>query len=100
MARKLRMEYAGALDHVYSRGNYRMHIFHDEGAKKAFRMCLVEACEKSGWVLHYALTGNHSHLALETPRANLVEGMRWFQSTFAKRFNRFRSEQGHVFQGR
>src|SRR5690554_4869518 len=26
--------------------------------------------------------------------------MRWLQSTFANRFNRFRKENGHVFQGR
>jgi hypothetical protein len=43
---------------------------------------------------------NHYHLALETPRANLVEGMHWLQSTFATRFNRFRDERGHLFQGR
>jgi hypothetical protein len=39
-------------------------------------------------------------LAIETPRANLVDGMRWLQSTAAARFNRYRKEHGHVFQGR
>ena len=43
---------------------------------------------------------NHYHLALETPAPNLVEGMHWLQSTFATRFNRFRGERGHLFQGR
>lgn len=43
---------------------------------------------------------NHYHIALETPEANLVEGMHWLQSTFATRFNRFRKENGHLFQGR
>jgi len=43
---------------------------------------------------------NHFHLALETPDPNLVEGMHWLQSTFATRFNRFRSEHGHLFQER
>src|SRR5687767_6053373 len=43
---------------------------------------------------------NHYHLAVETPEPNLVDGMHWLQSTFATRFNRFRSEQGHLFQGR
>ena len=42
----------------------------------------------------------HYHLCLETPEANLVDGMRWLQSTFANRFNRFRKESGHVFKGR
>ena len=43
---------------------------------------------------------NHYHIALETPVANLAEGMHWLQGTFATRFNRFRSERGHLFQGR
>ena len=43
---------------------------------------------------------NHYHLAIETPESNLVEGMKWLQSTFATRFNRLRNERGHVFQGR
>ncbi len=43
---------------------------------------------------------NHYHLAVTTPGANLVEGMRWLQGTFATRFNRLRNERGHLFQGR
>ena len=43
---------------------------------------------------------NHYHLAISTPRANLVDGMRWLAGTFANRFNRFRGEHGHLFQGR
>jgi len=101
MARKLRLEYAGAMYHVINRGNYRAAVFGEEGARRAFMECLSEACEKAGWVVHaYVLMSNHYHLALETPRGNLVEGMRWLQSTFANRFNRYRGENGHVFQGR
>lgn len=54
-----------------------------------------------GWRLHaHVVMRNHYHLAVETPRANLVEGMHWLQGTFATRFNRFRDERGHLFQGR
>ena len=53
------------------------------------------------WRVHaYVVMRNHYHLALETPRGNLVEGMQWLQATFANRFNRLRQENGHVFQGR
>jgi hypothetical protein len=56
---------------------------------------------KAKWVLHaYVVMSNHYHLALETPEGNLVEGMKWLQSTFANRYNRYRNERGHVFQGR
>jgi len=43
---------------------------------------------------------NHYHLAVETPQANLVDGMRWLQGTFSVRFNRLRNERGHLFQNR
>lgn len=37
---------------------------------------------------------------LETPEGNLVRGMQWLEATFANRFNRYRGEHGHLFQGR
>src|SRR5258706_208068 len=101
MARKQRLETAGGYYHVLNRGNYRADIFADEGAKRAFLKCLDSACAKTGWRVHaWCLLSNHYHVALETPSPNLVEGMQWLQGTFATRFNRFRRENGHVFQGR
>ena len=101
MARKLRLEFPGAVYHVINRGNYRQDVFGGDGAKAAFEACLFEACRKSHWVLHaFAIMRNHFHLALETPEGNLVAGMRWLLSTFCARFNRRRREHGHVFQGR
>jgi REP element-mobilizing transposase RayT len=101
MARKLRLEFPGAIYHVINRGNYRQFVFKSAGAKQAFEDCLFAACERSGWRLHaFVVMGNHYHLALETPRGNLVAGMQWLQSTFANRFNKLRGERGHLFQGR
>ena len=101
MARKLRLEFPGAIYHIINRGNYRSWIFRDDKTKAAFETCLFEACERSEWLLHaFTLMGNHYHLALETPAGNLVLGMQWLQATFANRFNRFRDERGHLFQGR
>jgi putative transposase len=101
MSRKVRLQYENALYHVINRGNYRLDIFSTEGAKRAFEHCLFEACTKAEWKLHaFVIMSNHYHFAIETPQANLVEGMQWLQSTFANRFNRFRRENGHVFQGR
>ncbi len=101
MARKLRLEFPGAIYHVINRGNYRADLFKTGGAQAAFEACLFEACAKSGWVLHaFVLMSNHYHLALETPEGNLVAGMQWLQATFANRFNRLRGERGHLFQGR
>ncbi len=101
VARKLRLEFPGACYHVINRGNYRRDVFALPRTKAAFVSCLYEACEKCGWVLHaFVVMRNHFHLAVETPQGNLVAGMQWLQSTFATRFNRFRDERGHLFQGR
>jgi len=101
MARKPRIEYERALYHVINRGNYRNDVFETEGAAKAFEDTLFEASDRMGWLLHaYTVMRNHFHLALETPRANLSQGLHWLSSTFSTRFNRFRKENGHVFQGR
>lgn len=101
MARKLRIEFEGARYHVINRGNYRSNVFQSSGAADSFLMTLEETVEKYGWVLFgYVLMRNHYHLAIETPRGNLSAGMHWLQSTFSTRFNRFRDERGHLFQGR
>jgi len=101
MARPLRMEFEDGIYHVINRGNYRANLFASDRTKGAFLKCLGEACEKTGWRIHaWCVMSNHYHLAIETPQANLVDGMSWLQGTFATRFNRMRKEHGHLFQGR
>ena len=54
-------------------------IFRDEPDRQRFLETLEEACGKTGWQVHaWCLMGNHFHLVLETPQANLVAGMKWF----------------------
>src|SRR4051812_35686663 len=101
MARPVRMESAAGVYHLLNRGNYRAAIFRSDRTKEAFLKCLAETCRRTDWRVHaWCLMSNHFHLAVSTPRANLVEGMRWMQGTFANRFNRHRRERGHLFQGR
>lgn len=101
MARKLRIQFSGALYHLINRGNYRRDLFTSAGEAQAFLGTVLEATALMGWKLQaYALMRNHYHLAVETPEPNLVEGMHWLQSTWATRFNRFWQERGHLFQGR
>ena len=101
MPRKPRVEYAGAVYHVMSRGNHSQKVFRTDGDCGMFLETLGEVCGRMGWKVHaYALMGNHDHLLLETPEPNLVEGMRWLQGTYTKRFNAEHREWGHLFQGR
>lgn len=101
MARKLRIEYPGAVYHVMSRGDRREVIFRDDTDREVFLRTLGEACEKTGWQAHaYCLMGNHFHLVVETPQANLVAGMKWLLGTYTGRFNRRHKLSGHLFGGR
>jgi len=101
MPRKLRIEYAGAIYHVLNRGDRREPIFKDDEDRERFLATLSETCLKTGWQVHaYCLMSNHFHLVLETPRANLVAGMRWFLGTYTARFNRRHKLFGHLFSGR
>ena len=49
MARKLRVEYPGAIYHVMNRGDRREPIFKDEANPQRFVATLAEVCAKTGW---------------------------------------------------
>ena len=101
MARPLRVQFPGAVYHVMCRGNRQEPIFKDPTDYTLFLKTLGETCLRCGWRVHaYVLMINHYHLLLETPEANLVDGMRWFQGVYTQRFNARHKAWGHLFQGR
>ncbi len=52
MSRKPRIEFAGAIYHVISRGNYRKDLFTVGDSGVSFEKALLEVCERTGWKLH------------------------------------------------
>ncbi len=101
MPRKLRVQFPGAIYHVMNRGDRREPIFLDDHDRTRFLETLAEACAKTDWQAHaFCLMNNHFHLVVETPRANLVYGMRWLLGTYTARFNRRHKYFGHLFSGR
>src|SRR5436190_13054435 len=101
MARRLRLEYAGAIYHLLNRGDRREAIFRDDADRRRFLETLGETCAKTDWAVHaWCLMSNHFHLVVETPKANLVDGMKWFLGTYTVRFNRRHKLLGHLFSGR
>jgi REP element-mobilizing transposase RayT len=101
MARKLRIEYPGAIYHVMNRGNRREPIYKDDADRQRFLDTLGEACVKTGWQVHaFCLMPNHFHLVTETPQPNLVAGMKWLLGTYTVRFNLRHRLNGHLFGGR
>ena len=73
MARKLRIQYPGAIYHVMNRGDRREPIFKYDRDRTRFVGTLAEACGKTAWqVQAYCLGANHFHLPVETPQGNLA----------------------------
>ena len=82
MARPLRVEYPGGVDHVTARGKERRRTFRDDADRNKFLATLAEAVREHGLRLHaYCLMPNHYHLLLETPRGNLSRAVGWRQTT-------------------
>jgi len=95
------VQYPGAIYHVMNRGDHQKPIFKDDEDRQTFLKTLDEACGKTDWQVHaYCLMSDHFHLVIETPRANLVDGMKWFLGTYTGRFNRRHKKFGHLFSGR
>ena len=101
MARPLRIEFPGALYHVTSRGDRREAIYEDDQDRRRFLEVLAEVVARYGWVCHaYCLMANHYHLLVETPEANLSQGMRQLNGVYTQASNRRHGRVGHLFQGR
>ena len=101
MPRSIRLELVGGYYHVMARGNRREKIFLDDDDRRFFLQALGETCERTGWRVHaWVLMGNHYHVLLETPEPNLVEGMKWLQNTYTRRFNVRHRLWGRLFGDR
>ncbi len=101
MARPLRLEFAGALYHVTSRGDRQEDIFLCDEDRQDWLDVLETVCDRFNWVVHaFCQMTNHYHLLLETVDGNLSKGMRQLNGLYTQRFNRRHRMVGHLFQGR
>lgn len=101
MARPWRIEYEGALYHVFSRGNNQQNIFVTDDDRYLFLDTIGQMSERFDTdIFAYVLMDNHYHLLLRTPKANLSRSMQWFGTTYTRRFNLDHFQSGHLFQGR
>ena len=101
MTRPLRIEFAGALYHVTSRGDRREAIYEDDSDRVLFLEIFGEVVQRFNWVCHaYCQMGNHYHLVIETPDGNLSKGMRQLNGVYTQATNRKHHRIGHLFQGR
>ena len=101
MSRPLRLQLPGGVYHVTARGNDRRPIFEDDDDCARFLIGLASTVARYRVLCHaYCLMGNHYHLLVQTPEANLSAAMRQLNGVYTQRFNRRHERCGHVLQGR
>ena len=101
MSRRRRTPCRGGIYHVVQRGNRRQAIYETDQDRRLFLEMLADTLPRFGFRYHgYCLMGNHYHLMVETPNANLGKGMHWLNGVYAARFNATHDVDGHLFQDR
>jgi len=101
MPRPERIEYENATYHVMNRGRARQTIFHEAVFYQTFLNTVAEAQQRFQCIIHaYCLMGNHYHLLIETPKANLNRIMRHINGVYTQRYNRLKKVDGALFRGR
>jgi putative transposase len=101
MSRPTRIQFPGALYHVYARGNRRGDLYLDERDYLVWLDHLASTVERFAFSVHaYCLMPNHYHLVMETTAANLSDGMHFLNCGYAQHFNKRHKLVGHVTQGR
>jgi REP element-mobilizing transposase RayT len=101
MVRRPRLDYEGAVHHVYNRVASGEGMFDDPEEARRFLDLMREVKERDGWsVFAWTLLPNHFHAALRSSVAPLSRGMHTLQCRFSRGFNRRRGRTGGLWQSR
>src|SRR3981081_882817 len=101
MARPTRVDFPGAWYHVLNRGIEKRAIFRSRRCYEKFIELLSSMPKRFGVRLHrYVRMGNHYHLQLVTPEANLSQAVHWLNVSYSIWLNRKYGLVGPLFQGR
>lgn len=101
MARPLRIDLRNGWYHVTNRGNDRRPIYLDDRDRRHFLELLGRMTERYCVQVHaYVLMGNHYHLIVRTPEANLSGAIQWLNVAYSIWWNRRHQRSGHLFGGR
>ena len=101
MARSLRLDYPGAMHHVFTRGMSRSAVALDDADYEKSLALLASAVPRFGLRCHaWCYLPNHSHLLLTSELGNLSRAMHWLGTCTAQSFNKRHEHSGHVYEGR
>jgi putative transposase len=100
MTTRNRVRFCGATYHVMARGNRKQMIFTDARDRQQFLKIVARGLTKfSAQCYGHSLMGNHFHLVLHTPNANLDRVMHHVDSLHARYVNWRHRLTGRLFEG-
>ena len=101
MPRGPRVDFPGAVHHVYARGIEKRPIYLDDADRKSFLDRIGKNLPK--WGMHclaWSLMPNHFHLLLQSDNGHLPSFMHCLLTGYSMRFNDRHQRVGHLFQNR
>jgi len=97
MPRPQRVQLAGGIYHVMSRGVRGASLYTEAHERARFLDLLANACDRYEWqTFGYCLMGNHYHLVVRTMEPTLSRGMQWLNGCYARWFGDRHGHEGHV----
>lgn len=101
MPRYARIDFPGAVHHVYARGIEKRDVFLDDEDRSELRRRILMNLEKfDSSCLAWAFLPNHFHIVFHSRKGNLPDFMRCVLTGYANYFNRKYERVGHLFQNR
>ena len=98
--RPLRLEFAGALYHLTSRGERREDIFLNDEDRGEWLYLLGTTRQRFNWVVHaHCKIRKHSRLMVESVDGSMARGMRRMDGQYTQRFDWRHALVGHRTNG-
>lgn len=97
-----RIQSSDLIYHAGSRAVDKQPMFDVVGGdREAFLGLLAKVVNRFAWRCYaYCLMGNHFHVILDTPEANISDGMKYLKGNYAMWFNAWRGREGALFERR
>jgi len=101
MARKQRIHYSGAINHVIVRGNNRETVLWEEEDKAKYLFFVVKYQQKFKFNIYgYVIMDNHAHMLIGVENEPLAKIMQGIQQSYTQYYNCKYTRVGHVFEQR
>jgi putative transposase len=101
VGRAPRVQTSDVVYHVTTRGVRRLEVYEDPLDYSKFEGLLEKVVRRRKWAVQaYCQMPNHYHLVVNTPNADISDGIHWLNGVYARWFNERHGYFGHVFEAR